>query len=85
MVLGLVHTPPSYRVRLGKVWKVFPGAVIGAIPQDLKYKGENSTVVIGDNVIIRECCTTLNRGTEYSMTTKIGLEHFTHGLCTCGT
>ena len=56
---------------LGKNCKVFPGAVIGAIPQDLKYKGENSTVVIGDNVIIRECCT-LNRGTEYSMTTKIG-------------
>ncbi len=56
---------------IGRNCKIFPGAVVGAIPQDLKYKGENSTVVVGDNVIIRECCT-LNRGTEASMTTKIG-------------
>lgn len=56
---------------IGKNCKIFPGAVVGAIPQDLKYKGENSTVVVGDHVTIRECCT-LNRGTEASMTTKIG-------------
>jgi len=56
---------------IGKNCKLFPGAVIGAIPQDLKFKGENSTLVIEDNVIVRECCT-LNRGTEASMTTRIG-------------
>ncbi len=56
---------------IGKNCKIFPGAVVGAIPQDLKYKGEKSTVIIGDNVTIRECCT-LNRGTEASMTTKVG-------------
>lgn len=56
---------------LGKNCKVFPGAVVGAIPQDLKYKGENSTLIVEDNVTIRECCT-LNRGTEASMTTRIG-------------
>lgn len=56
---------------IGKNCKIFPGAVIGAIPQDLKYKGEKSTLVVEDNVIIRECCT-LNRGTEASMSTKIG-------------
>lgn len=56
---------------IGKNCKVFPGAVVGAVPQDLKFKGEESTVEVGDNVIIRECCT-LNRGTEYSMTTRVG-------------
>lgn len=56
---------------IGKKCKIFPGAVVGAVPQDLKYKGENSTLVVEDNVTIRECCT-LNRGTEASMTTRVG-------------
>jgi len=56
---------------IGKNCRVFPGAVVGAIPQDLKFKGEKSTLIVEDNVTIRECCT-LNRGTEASMTTKIG-------------
>lgn len=57
--------------RIGKNCKIFPGAVVGAIPQDLKYKGEDSLLVVEDNVTIRECCT-LNRGTSASMMTKIG-------------
>lgn len=57
--------------RIGKNCKIFPGAVISAIPQDLKYKGEKSTVEIGDNVIIREFVT-VNKGTEASMKTTIG-------------
>lgn len=57
--------------RIGKNNKFFPGAVIGAIPQDLKFKGENSLVEIGDNNSIRECVT-INRGTLDRMTTKIG-------------
>jgi len=56
---------------IGNRCKVFPGAVVGAVPQDLKYKGENSTLVVEDDVTIRECCT-LNRGTEASMTTRVG-------------
>lgn len=56
---------------IGANCKIFPGAVVGAIPQDLKFKGEKSNLVIEDNVIVRECCT-LNRGTEASMTTRIG-------------
>jgi UDP-N-acetylglucosamine acyltransferase len=56
---------------LGQSCKVFPGAVVGAIPQDLKYRGEASTLIVEDNVTIRECCT-LNRGTAASMTTKVG-------------
>jgi UDP-N-acetylglucosamine acyltransferase len=57
--------------RIGKNCKIFPGAVISAIPQDLKFGGEDSLAEIGDNCIIRECVT-INRGTKYSGTTKIG-------------
>ncbi len=57
--------------RIGKNCKIFPGAVISAVPQDLKYKGENSTVSIGDNTVIRECVT-INRGTADKMTTTVG-------------
>ena len=38
---------------IGKNCVIFPGAVIGAIPQDMKFRGENTFVVIGDNTIIR--------------------------------
>ncbi len=48
--------------RIGKNCKIFPGAVISAIPQDLKFNGEYTTLEIGDNTTVRECCT-LNRGT----------------------
>jgi len=57
--------------RIGNNCRVFPSAVIAAIPQDLKFNGEYSTVEIGNNVTIRECVT-VNRGTEYSNTTKVG-------------
>lgn len=43
--------------RIGENCKIFPGAVIAGIPQDLKFQGEDSTVVIGDNTTIRECVT----------------------------
>jgi UDP-N-acetylglucosamine acyltransferase len=57
--------------RLGKNCKVFPGAVISAIPQDLKYQGEQTSVVIGDNTTIRECVT-INKGTNAKGVTSIG-------------
>lgn len=57
--------------RIGKNCKIFPGAVIAAVPQDLKFAGEYSTVEIGDNNVIRECCT-INRGTSASGKTVIG-------------
>lgn len=57
--------------RIGKNCRVFPGAVISAIPQDLKFKGEDSLVEIGNNTTIRECVT-INRGTIDKKTTKIG-------------
>jgi UDP-N-acetylglucosamine acyltransferase len=57
--------------RIGKNCRIFPGAVISAIPQDLKFEGEDSTVVIEDNVTIRECVT-INRGTKALGKTVIG-------------
>lgn len=56
--------------RIGKGCKIYPGAVISAPPQDLKYRGEPSTVLVGDNSTIRECVT-LNRGTELDKNTTI--------------
>ncbi len=57
--------------RIGKNCRIFPGAVIGAAPQDLKFKGEYTTVEIGDNTTIRECVT-VNRGTVARGKTVIG-------------
>ncbi len=57
--------------RIGKNCKIFPGAVISAIPQDLKFENEDSLVIIGDNVTIRECVT-INRGTKAYGKTVIG-------------
>jgi UDP-N-acetylglucosamine acyltransferase len=56
---------------LAKNCQIFPGAIVGAIPQDLKFDGEETTLEIGDNVIIREYCT-LNRGTRANYKTVIG-------------
>ena len=71
--------------RIGKNCRIFPGAVISAIPQDPKYRGENTTVIIGDNTTIRECVT-VNRGTSYANTTTIGsnclLMAYSHVGCT---
>jgi len=57
-------------VRIGDNCRIFPGSVIGGIPQDLKYKGEDSLVVIGNNVTVREYCT-INRGTVANYMTQI--------------
>lgn len=57
--------------RMGKHCQVFPGAVVGAAPQDLKFDGEYSILEIGSNVIIREYCT-INRGTKANFKTSIG-------------
>ena len=48
---------------IGKETKIFPFSSIGTQPQDLKYKGENNTLEIGEKNIIREYVT-INPGTE---------------------
>lgn len=57
--------------RVGKNCRIFPGAVISAIPQDLKFQGEYSTVEVGDNTSIREFCT-IHKGTIDKKRTIIG-------------
>ena len=58
--------------RIGKGCKVFPGSVIGGIPQDLKFKGEETTAEIGDGTTIREFVT-VNRGTKDKWKTVVGI------------
>jgi UDP-N-acetylglucosamine acyltransferase len=57
--------------RIGRNCTIFPGAVIGAIPQDLKFKGEDTLAIIGDNTTIRECVT-IHRGTASKGKTVVG-------------
>jgi len=51
--------------------KLFHGAVLGTVPQDLKFEGEKTRLVIGENTTIREFAM-LNRGTKHSGETVIG-------------
>jgi len=57
--------------KIGKNCKIFPSAVVGADPQDLKFSGEETFVEIGDNCTIRECVT-INRGTVSRGKTVVG-------------
>ncbi|TFH02117.1 MAG: acyl-ACP--UDP-N-acetylglucosamine O-acyltransferase [Calditrichales bacterium] len=75
--------------RLGKNCRVFHSAVLGTVPQDLKFGGEKTTLEIGDNTTIREFAT-LNRGTTDHWKTVVGsnclLMAYTHVAhdCTIG-
>ncbi len=53
----LNHVTLAGATTLGKNVHIHPGAVVGGPPQDLKYKGERTTLTVGDNTVIRECCT----------------------------
>jgi UDP-N-acetylglucosamine acyltransferase len=73
--------------RLDKNCKIFHGAVLGTIPQDLKFAGEKTTLEIGSNTVIREYAT-LNRGTVDHWKTVIGSNcfimayaHIAHDCC----
>jgi len=57
--------------RIGKNCRIFPTAVVSAIPQDLKFKGEDTTVEIGDRTTVREGAT-VNRGTASVGKTVVG-------------
>jgi UDP-N-acetylglucosamine acyltransferase len=62
-------------VTLGANVKVGSSSILGGDPQDLKYKGEPTTVEIGENTVIREFAT-INRGTTESMKTTVGKNCF---------
>ena len=57
--------------RIGSRCRIFPGSVLSAIPQDLKFEGERTTAEIGDGCTVREFVT-VNRGTKASGKTFIG-------------
>ena len=65
------HVVLDGRVTIGRRNRIFPGACIGAEPQDLKYNGADTEVVIGDDNTIRECVT-INRATHDGEETRIG-------------
>jgi UDP-N-acetylglucosamine acyltransferase len=62
-------------VTLGANVKIGVGTVLGGDPQDLKFKGEETFVEIGDNSVIREY-STINRGTSQSFRTTVGKNCF---------
>tara|TARA_B100000902_G_scaffold37568_1_gene44878 strand:+ start:583 stop:1425 length:843 start_codon:yes stop_codon:yes gene_type:complete len=59
------------KTKIGKNNKVFPNVFIGLDPQDLKYQGASTEVIIGDNNTFRECVT-INKATEEGEKTIIG-------------
>ena len=60
-----------FGARIGKNCTIFPHATISAIPQDLKFRGEESLAIIGDRTSVRECVT-VNRGTASRGETAVG-------------
>src|ERR1019366_5671379 len=62
-------------VRLGSDVRVGIGSVLGGKPQDLKFRGEETHVEIGDHTVIREYVT-INRGTTQSFRTTVGSDCF---------
>ncbi len=75
--------------KIGKKCKIFHGAVLGTVPQDLKFGGEKTTLEIDDNTTIREFVT-MNRGTTDHWKTVVGSDclfmaysHVAHD-CTIG-
>ncbi len=67
----LSHVVVYNGARIGKNNKIFPGAVIAAVPQDLKFNNEYTEVFIGDNNTIREAVT-ISRATSATKKTVIG-------------
>lgn len=66
------HVVISGHTTIGKNCQIFPFASLGSAPQDLKYKGEKSQLVVGDHVVVREHVT-MNPGTEGGgMLTSVG-------------
>lgn len=57
--------------RIGRNCRIFPNAVVSAIPQDLKFHGEETLAIVGDNTTLRECVT-INRGTDAAGKTVVG-------------
>ncbi len=66
--------------KIGRNCQIFSYAVIGSPPQDLKYKGEETYLVIGDRNVIREFVT-INPGTAAGSQTRIGDNNLIMAYC----
>lgn len=69
------HVVLERNVRLGAGVRIGAGTVLGGAPQDVKYRGEETWVEVGDGTVIREYCT-INRGTTATGRTTIGARCF---------
>jgi len=69
------HAVLERNVRLGPGVRIGAGTILGGPPQDVKYKGEETWVEIGDATVIREYCT-INRGTSATGKTTVGARCF---------
>jgi len=69
------HVLIANGTRIGNNCRIHHGAVLGTIPQDLKFHGEATTLEIGDHTTIREFAT-LNRGTAERSQTTVGHHSF---------
>lgn len=65
------HVLVEKDTRIGDDCRLCQGAVLGTDPQDLKYEGEETILVVGERTTIREYAT-LNRGTCASGSTRVG-------------
>ena len=71
------------RLTLGSENRVFPGACLGLEPQDLKYEGASTEVLIGNRNTLRECVT-INKATYEGEKTKIGDDNLLMAYCHLG-
>lgn len=67
-------------VIIGDNCHIFPSAVIGAVPQDLKYQGEETWTIIGNNCVLREYVT-VHRGTASKGKTVVGDNNLIMAYC----
>ncbi len=77
------HVSVDGHTALGSSCTIHPFASLGGPPQDITYKGEETTCIVGNNNVIREYVT-VNRGTKSSGTTKIGNNNFIMAYCHIG-
>ena len=57
------HVVISGKTFIGKGSKIWPFSSVGSDPQDLKYSGEKTTLIVGQNNLIRECVS-ISTGTD---------------------
>ena len=65
------HAYVEKDTRIGRECVIAKGAVLGTDPQDLKFEGEETLLIVGDRTVVREFAT-LNRGTRASGSTEVG-------------